>query len=266
MLANWRKFAMWGSLVAAALGALSAFENVVPALVRLSLIMHGLAWVYRAARDWLFGWVIGALAAVGIEIRITEPVRDAILIIGLVLAALNWESTRRTGRNLFLDLFRDVLDLFHGDIEQRNSLALQGLNNAPESLKFMRKPVLLLLASLFFAVVSIYFAAVGDRWGVLPLGYCSLYYAFSAWMRSRRGGTPKFLDRLHLITIVPLFLFAWPFAVLFEGRRAVFVALALLGALIALNALMLLYVDPMLASPPPWLQDFIDANPQSLGE
>lgn len=98
------------SSLLAIFGAFSLVNDLIPNLVRLSLLFKGLVAAYRISRDWVFGGLIDLLASLHIVLpHIPELVRDSMVVVSLLFVALNYESMRHQGRTIVTILVSEVV-------------------------------------------------------------------------------------------------------------------------------------------------------------
>lgn len=98
----------------AVFGAISALQDLLPNLVRLSLIVKAIVAAYRLSREWLFGWLSDVLSWVYIRFPdLPGPLKDFFVVLSLIFVALNYESMRQQGVPLTATLAANLLRGLH---------------------------------------------------------------------------------------------------------------------------------------------------------
>lgn len=272
---------VWLSLVGSAFGLMSVFNDLIPNLIRLSILFKAAVSAYRQAREWIYDGAQWLAALVGVVIpEIPELVKDVIVIVALILAALNWESVRKFGESWLLSLARYVSNgptyLFGGPPITKPSL----LDRVVGWREVVAAQVALgILLTWAFGLARAFGA--DPHWGLpaplamLAVGTLVGFGIFAAdialSMVTGRAGTPpksplQWVARtLQLPVLLPTMLLIRFGVGVANGWRAVMLALALVAGFVALNQVFALIVDPMLADGvPDWLQVLIDADPDAL--
>jgi len=285
---TWRqRFAgvlVWPSLCLSAFGLMSAFDDLIPNILRLSFLFRVLATSYRMAREWLYDQVQWLFSWIHITIpEIPDLAKDIIIIVGFFLAALNLESFRKFGESLLSALFervwRKIMAVFvgYGPEPERTSLVF---TYAPEVTweRWVSHAGRLLLA-IFFAwlampvmpwggladqpyevrlgiatVVSLIVVEIASRWAS-PIA--------RAWTYPPRSVT-EFIARIVVyVTTFPGHILRLFLTGMIKARMALLIGAVIVAVLVGLNYLFLHILEPAMERPPQWLCAMVEANPDA---
>lgn len=121
-----------------------------------------------------------------------------------------------------------------------------------------------------FITVALLFALSKSVLERAIYGYAAAYVGVLLWVTMARWRNWRTTYDIGMsimkVVAIPAFIACWPLMAATQGWRAVLLAIAFVAGLILVNALFLYVLDPILIDPPPWLQQFIDADPQALRE
>lgn len=278
---RWSRAAVVVSLVISAFGMLSIFDNLLPNLVRLSLVFKALTSAYRLGREWLFEGIQSLALAMGLSFPELSPLwKDALVCGGLLFAALNFESVWRFKQSLVLSFFRDIVGLwatrFGGRLHQNPTIFDNG-QGAPWISMILAawisgfgimslahgagigSPSFLAWAEPFSLAVES--AVYGGALAAVIFVVATLEGDVSVPIR----GPLDLLVRLLtlLLTTIP-YMLTMALRSPLIGWRAIALSATLVVAFVGVNLLFDSVVDPLVRSPPHWLQDLIEADPNSL--
>lgn len=269
---------VWVSLIGSAFGLMSVFNDLIPNLVRLSLLFKAAVSIYRQGREWVFDGIRWLFSWVNIHIpEIPQLVQDGIIVGALIMAALNLESTRRFRQSLAAAIMDRVtlkiraISVGYGGAGLTPSLVFSGFNRyrivADITGALLTSWLLCAIFQRFIPPGAPFSGAVLAGGALLRLAQALLRRATSHW--SDAPDTPG-----HLLARIGLWAVGFAAHIVElalhgaeKGWRAILLAFAIVAAFVGLNAAFAQVIDPLIAQgPPAWLQELIDADPQVLRE
>lgn len=240
----------WVSLGCAALGLLSAMNDLLPTLTRLSWIVHGIVEIYRGIRDWLWDGLERLVRLVGLDVPdIPEVWTDVLAVAALMFAAANLESVRRSGHTFVYSAVKLAMTITTKPEEQWADAFRENALFFPAGIGFfIAMPIgWAILASPLFLWVGYLFGVVSGEVVLVVM----VLWLLPRFFVPNFAQIPAFVGVLGALGLIR----AW---------RSVLLAIGIVVALYALNFAFLFLIDPMLREPPDWLRKFIDADPESL--
>lgn len=261
---------MWVSLIGSAFGLLSVFNDLIPNLIRLSLIVRAGVAAYRLGREWVYDRIQIAFSWINFELpEIPDAVKDALVIVALVLAALNFDSVRRFGEGLVFGFLRRLIQF----IRQRFTAGDSLFDSTEDALIAGVAGTLIGGVLLHFVAEQMSFHGDWPWWAhaaeIVAYGTLVLFVLTFASLLKERSPHLVFQAIGHSVIILvglPLFVIIAMGVALLNGWRAVVLACGIVVALVGLNYLCLNVLEPTIKAPPAWLTQLITADPQSLPE
>jgi len=266
--------ARWPILLWAAIGAFSAFVDLIPNLRRLSMLIQGLTAAYRITRDWIYEALQIAFGWIHIRIPdIPELWKDGLIIASLVLVALNLESLRRDKISLLWSMGLSLRAWMSGWIGRRSierPALVRSQGWTAETITVLAMCLVGILAAFLLHLAGWPLLQRFLSWPapllmtiegiIIGLGLRGLWSL--SFLCVERLPLPSWLDRIFSVIVVVIFaapaLTFYLMSALWNGRLAVLAALGLVVGLVGLNMLCLYCIDPFVAAPPSWWTQLIE--------